>query len=384
MHQYSISNATNLRNVLGAPVFSSPSAIAVSSSPPTFLVVDGRKVSWYLAGGDGSAYASFSASAPVGGVATDSQGRVYISTFISATTGAVVVLSLVASRTGVTVEMGPTLTASPIPLSSPSGLFVDAEFNVFVCDTGNARIVQLNSSDSTVINTFASNAVPLSNLTAVYVSTSSGLVYAVSDSRLVQFNPSTLQMAVLSSASVSLMSPVAVSGDSNGLLYVADAAWNAVLVLHADGSLYRQLNAQGGYPWQSVKALTVDANNSLWVVDQASKMVYVALPVPPPSVPSPPSSSSSPNAGLIAGVVIAGVVVLAVVAALVVYQYRRTRKQGMEMGGGEGGSVGSFASAPAQGGETMGRGIELRSGNAPSSAPRGSSLLPGMQPRSEI
>ena len=339
VHQFSISNGTLLGNWLGAPVFDQPFVVAPTTGPrgeAAFIVVSRRTVTWYFSS-NATSYASYSQVNSIGGITTDSVGRVWITSYVPGSgVGVVLVLGWTTPSdpsTGPTVLA--TVNTTTPALLVPSSLYVDASFSVYVCDSGNARIVRL-SLDSQVLQQFTSinGGVPLSGLRGVYVSPSTGAVYAISSGTLLRFDADGQQMTNLSSTAT-LPSPVFLVGDVNGLLYVADSIRNAVVVMREDGSVYATFNATAGYPWKNVGTLALDAANSLWVLDYVNKQLYVTTPTPAPAPAPTPSdddgSSSSSHAGVIAGVVIAVLVVLAVVLGVWLWR-RRSRSGGEDVG----------------------------------------------------
>jgi uncharacterized protein (TIGR03437 family) len=113
-----------------------------------------------------------------------------------------------------------------VALSSPSGICVDSEGNLYIADSGNNRVRELTPDG--VVRTIAGPG-QLNNPRGVAVDASGNLWIAdTGNHRVVAMPPG----GVLTPVASQLQSPAAIAADpSSGAIYVADAGSNLVLLL---------------------------------------------------------------------------------------------------------------------------------------------------------
>jgi serine/threonine protein kinase/streptogramin lyase len=127
---------------------------------------------------------------------------------------------------------------NPSPISTPFGLALDSQGDIYVCDTGSNTIRELS---------------PSGNPLAVWPAPGSGLT---------------------------LSSPTGVAVDSKRNVYIADSINNRVVELSASGRLVRQWQAQpGGNPATAsgalpeVSALAIDPHGDVYTINAAANRV---------------------------------------------------------------------------------------------------------------
>lgn len=179
-----------------------------------------------------------------------------------------------------------TTTATPVSigtgLSKPSGVAVDGAGNVIIADTGNNRIVEVplvngtltNSAQTTIVaSSDTISSTKLSSPTGVSIDAQGDLFISdTSNSRIVYvpFNGN-WQLSLASVLGSNLTSPLATTVDPSGNLYVADSGSGQIYELPPPFSSGVQKLVAVGYSTPS--ALATDASGSLFVVDQGAGTV---------------------------------------------------------------------------------------------------------------
>jgi IPT/TIG domain/NHL repeat len=171
-----------------------------------------------------------------------------------------------------------TLPLDPSNFSSPSGVAINqSNQSVFVVDTGNGRVVQLDSTGTTATSFTAAGAPnpETASLSAIASDDSSGDVYVVDtgNSAVDRFNPDGTFVGRLDPALVpgGTLTPTAVATDSsNGDVYVVNSAVPAVDVFASDGSFKLRIDGAGSAgPLTSPSAVAVN-DGDVYVVDAGS------------------------------------------------------------------------------------------------------------------
>jgi uncharacterized protein (TIGR03437 family) len=206
-------------------------------------------------GGDGGAATSAQLYTP-SAVAVDAAGNLYIADFSNnrirkvSTSGTITTVAG-NGNSGFTGDGGPATSAN---LDTPSGVAVDAAGNIYIADTGNNRIRQVNASG--LITTVAGNGLPgfsgdggvaviaqLGNPASVAVDSSGNLYVADGGAHVRKIYASGFIFTIAGTgtpgysgdgglaSNAQLNIPSGISLDSAGNVYVADQGNNAVRLL---------------------------------------------------------------------------------------------------------------------------------------------------------
>ncbi len=231
----------------------------VSAASGVINIVAGSGTPGY--GGDGSAAASAQLNLPIG-VAVDSSGNVYIADFgnsrvrkVSAS-GAIIGTVAGNGSTGYSGDGGPAANAQ---LNGPQGVAVDAAGNLYIADTENNAIREVTPAG--LIATVAGNSLAgysgdggqatsaqIGSPVGVAVDAAGDIFTLDASNRVRQVYPNGLIATIAGNGSrgysgdgglatqAQLNSPSAIALGSNGNLYVADEANNAVRLLQYAGN----------------------------------------------------------------------------------------------------------------------------------------------------
>ncbi|HEX3716368.1 MAG TPA: hypothetical protein VH595_00230 [Verrucomicrobiae bacterium] len=187
--------------------------------------------------------------------------------------------------------------SSPITtgLAGPNGVATDTNWNVYLTDANNNRIVEYVPS-SGAVTTFAGQDGPNSYGTnngigpVAQFSHPLGIVFArggliVVDSgnqtlRYVSLNGTVSNLAGVTgqygfvngpAASAQFSYPSGIAADSAGNLYIADQGNSAIRMLTVNNTVSNI--ATGGYQFNSPAAVAVDNNNNIWVADTKNDVI---------------------------------------------------------------------------------------------------------------
>jgi sugar lactone lactonase YvrE len=209
------------------------------------------------------------------GVALDASGNIYISTQLGGirkVTAATGTISTVAGGSGLgyTGDNGPAINAT---FFNPQGLAVDGAGNIFIADTGNNVIREVNAATQIII-TVAGNK------------PASGITYPFGGDG----GPAT---------SAFISSPYAVAVDSSGDLFIADTANNAIrevtasnqiinTIAGAPPTLCTTLSGDGGPAADAgvcqPTGVALDSAGNVYIAEgSASRIRKVTAPAPPPA-----------------------------------------------------------------------------------------------------
>ncbi len=243
----------------------------VAASTGNISTVAGNPTS--MTQGDGGPATSAQLIDP-SGVAVDGSGNIYISTELGGirkVTAATGTISTVAggSNFGYSGDNGPAINAT---LFDPQGLAVDGAGDIFIADTGNNVIREVNAATQ-IITTVAGNK------------PSTGITYPFGGDG----GPAT---------SAFLSSPYAVAVDSSGDLFIADTGNNAIrevtasnqfinTIAGAPPSVCTTLSGDGGPAADAgvcrPTGIALDSAGNVYVTEQSgSRIRKITAPAPPP------------------------------------------------------------------------------------------------------
>jgi sugar lactone lactonase YvrE len=127
-------------------------------------------------------------------------------------------------------------TGGSITLSSPSGIVVDTAGDVYVVDTGNGRIVEVNAQGVASVLAITGLSPALSSPNGIAIDGSGNLYVAdTGNNRVVEITAAGAG-SVISTGSVTLSSPKGVALDQSGDIFIADTANNRIVEVTSGGA----------------------------------------------------------------------------------------------------------------------------------------------------
>jgi len=197
------------------------------------------------------------------GITVDSSGNVYI-----ADTGAgIVTMYPPGSTTGTSLGTG---------LSKPTSVALDNSGNLYIADSGNGRVVEVPRISGTLTSSSQSNVVTgLGSDLGIAVDLNSNLYIADSTKDQVlklgtisgQPNAAAMsQVGTKPTGTSMFIAPLAVTTDSSGNVFIADATANTVTEITFYGKQVISIGTGYSYP----SGLATDASGSLYVADSGN------------------------------------------------------------------------------------------------------------------
>ena len=166
-------------------------------------------------------------------------------------------------------------TGGSITLSSPAGTVVDGAGDVFVVDTGNNRVVEVNAQGTASVLTISGLSPSLSSPSGVAIDGSGNLYIAdTGNSRVVKITAAGAGSAV-STGSVTLSSPRGVALDQSGDIFIADTGNNRIVEVASGGtgSALTITVSSGVSTLSSPKGLGVNVSGTLYIADAGNNRV---------------------------------------------------------------------------------------------------------------
>ncbi len=167
------------------------------------------------------------------------------------------------------------LNTAGITLSSPSGVVVDTAGNVYIVDTGNNRIVEVNAQGVASVVTITGLTPALSSPNGIAIDGSGDLYVAdTGNSRVVEIT-SAGAGSVISTGSVTLGSPKGVALDQSGDLFIADTTNNRIVEVTSGGAAAALTIAvsSGSATLSAPIGLAVDVTGKLYIADSNNNRI---------------------------------------------------------------------------------------------------------------
>ncbi len=169
-----------------------------------------------------------------------------------------------------------TLTiGGSITISAPAGTVVDPAGDIFLVDTGNNRVVEVNAQGAAAVLTISGLSPSLSSPSGIAIDGSGNLYVAdTGNSRVVKITPSGIG-TVVSTGSVTLSSPRGVVVDQLGNIFIADTANNRIVEVPSSGSAAAlTITVSSGTSTLSApKGLGVNTAGKLYIADSGNNRI---------------------------------------------------------------------------------------------------------------
>lgn len=160
-------------------------------------------------------------------------------------------------------------TANSIAFINPQGVAVDGSGNVFVSDTGNQRVVQLDYQGN-YTSSFATGV----SILGTAVDGGGNVFGAASFSNTVrEYTGGSLALSI-----PGFTSPTGVAVDAANNLYVADTGNKQIEEFSSTGLIQQPLVVFKGSGLTSPKAVAVDSNGNIYVADSGANAVVKFTP----------------------------------------------------------------------------------------------------------
>ncbi len=168
-------------------------------------------------------------------------------------------------------------------LSSPAGIVVDSAGNVFIADTGDNRIVEVNAQGAASVLAISGIGAPLSSPSGLALDGAGNLYIAdTGNSRIVKATSSGAG-SVIPTGSVTLSSPQGVALDQLGNIFIADTGNSRIVEVPSGGAaaVLTITVSSGTTTLSSPKGLTVNNGGTLYIADSGNnRIVTVAAGSP--------------------------------------------------------------------------------------------------------
>lgn len=251
----------------------SPVGVAVDGAGNVFVADTAANAVYEYAGGTGTQVVVGSDLSAPSGLATDAAGNLYIADAGNDRIVEVPLVNGVLSSASQSVVLSGKVAGSA--LKSVGGITFDAAGNLYIADTGNARVVMVPNNGGLDSSLAAAVGAGFSEPAAVASDASGNLYVADAGTGKVSKIAWPVASGATSLAVSSLSTPSALAIDASGSLYVVDKGNMRVLRIPAISGTLTQSSASSvaddvAYP----AGLAMDASGNLYVSDTTSAAVY--------------------------------------------------------------------------------------------------------------
>ena len=162
-----------------------------------------------------------------------------------------------------------TITGLTPALSSPNGIAIDGSGNLYVADTGNHRVVEITAAG--VGSVISTGSVTLSSPKGIALDQSGDIFIAdTTNNRIVEVPNGGAAAALtitVSSGSATLSTPIGLAVDVTGKLYIADSNNNRIVTVAAGSTTGVVASILGGVTLSAPSAVTVDLIGNVFIAD---------------------------------------------------------------------------------------------------------------------
>jgi sugar lactone lactonase YvrE len=168
-----------------------------------------------------------------------------------------------------------TITGLSPALSGPNGIAIDGSGNLYVADTGNSRVVEITAAGAG--SAISTGGVTLSSPKGIALDQSGDIFIAdTGNSRVVEVTSGGAAAALtitVSSGSATLNTPIGLAVGVTGKLYIADSANNRIVTVAAGSTTGVVASILGGVTLSAPKAVTVDRMGNVFIADTGNSRI---------------------------------------------------------------------------------------------------------------
>lgn len=168
-----------------------------------------------------------------------------------------------------------TLYTGAVSLNASGGVMVDAAGNIYIADTDNNQIVEVNAYGTASVLTI-SGLSPALSLPAALALDGSGDLYIADrgNSRVVMVTPAGAG-SVISMGSVTLSLPDGIALDQSGNLFIADTGNNRIVEVPSGGAAAVFAVSGLGTPLSTPMGLAVSRSGALYITDSGNNRIVI-------------------------------------------------------------------------------------------------------------
>jgi DNA-binding beta-propeller fold protein YncE len=167
------------------------------------------------------------------------------------------------------------LSAASITLANPSAVVVDTSGDIFIADTGNSRIVEVNAQGAASVLTISGLTQALSAPTGLAIDGSGNLYVAdTGNSRVVMISSSGAG-SVIVTGGVTLSAPKGVALDPSGNIFISDTGNNRIVEVTSGGvaAALNILVSSGSSSLNAPRGLSSDPAGNIFFADTGNNRV---------------------------------------------------------------------------------------------------------------
>ncbi len=168
-------------------------------------------------------------------------------------------------------------TTGVFALSFPAGIVVDSAGNVFIADTGNSRIVEVNTQGTASVLTISGIGAPLSSPSELALDGGNNLYIAdTGNSRIVEVvsgGAAAVLTTSVSSGTTTLSSPKGLTVNNSGNLFIADSGNNRIVTVAAGSTTGVVLSILGGVTLSNPSGVLTDGIGNIYVADTSNSRI---------------------------------------------------------------------------------------------------------------
>jgi sugar lactone lactonase YvrE len=166
-----------------------------------------------------------------------------------------------------------TLNTGAVSLNASAGVIVDTAGNIYIADTDNNQIVEVNAYGAASVLTISGLSPALSLPSALALDGSGDLYIADrGNSRVVMVTPAGVG-SVISMGSLTLSLPDGIAVDQSGNLFIADTGHNQIVKVPSGGAAVVFAVTGLGTPLSTPMGLAVNRSGALYIADSGNNRI---------------------------------------------------------------------------------------------------------------
>jgi sugar lactone lactonase YvrE len=254
--------------------FTTPQAITVSNSGG-YIADAGANAVLYFSGTSSTPVSIGTGLSKPSGVVVDGAGNVIIADTGNNRIVEVPLVNGTLTNSAQTTIVASSDTISSTKLSSPAGVSIDAQGDLFISDTGNSRIVYVPFNGSWQLSLASVLGSNLTSPLATTVDPSGNLYVADSGSGQIYELPPPFSSGVQKLVAVGFSTPSALATDASGSLFVVDQGAGTVLrIPSVSGALDPNSAIEVGFGIADPYGVAVDPTGNIYVTDGTKAAAY--------------------------------------------------------------------------------------------------------------